>query len=113
MSEEAKPASTELTATDARGRKIALRVLDPGDTLDLLEAAGPASGNEGYMRYAMVINSVSAIDDVPLPLPSNRSQLKANAKTLGNDGFAAAAMVLFGSAIGNQRAGVDTDTAKN
>ena len=84
------------TVTDKAGRKIGLRDLDPGDMLDLLEAAGTSSTNEGYMRYAMVIASLSSIDDVPVPAARTKEQMRGNAKKLGNDGFAAVAEALFG-----------------
>ena len=84
------------SVTDAGGRKITLRVLDPADMLDLLEAAGSMSSNAGWVRYASVIASVSAIGDVPVPLATQKSHILATARKLGNDGFAAVAKEMFG-----------------
>lgn len=86
-----------ITTTDAGGRVLVLRVLDPADMLDLLEAAGEASANVGFMRYAMVICSVAMIGDVPVPLPGKREEMKAVARRLGNDGFAAVSKAMFGA----------------
>ena len=95
---------------DSTGRKIAVTALDPADMLDLLEAAGDASANSGYMRYAMVICSVSNIDGVPVPRPTKKNEIKALAKRLGNEGFAAVTKSLFGD---DNAAKDDADTAKN
>jgi hypothetical protein len=86
----------KLTVTDAGGRKLTLRALDPADMLDLLEAAGDASVNQGYIRYAMVVCSVEQIDNLPIPAPSSKDQIKALGRRLGNTGFSAAAKALFG-----------------
>jgi hypothetical protein len=88
--------TAERSVTDARGRKIVLRVLDPADMLDMLEAAGTASSNVGWVRYASVISSVASIDDVPVPISSTKLQIRAVARRLGNDGFAAVGTFLFG-----------------
>lgn len=86
------------TITDAKGREIAVTVLGPADMLQLLEAAGDASSNAGYVRYASVIYSVSAIDGIPVPKPSMKKHILDNAARLGNEGFAAVATHLFGDA---------------
>ena len=85
-----------MDVTDAKGRKIVVNPLDPADMLDLLEAAGDASANSGYIRYAMVVCSVSMIDGLPIPRPSKKADIRALAKRLENDGFAAVASALFG-----------------
>jgi len=94
---------------DSKGRKIVINPLDPADMLDLLEAAGDASANAGYMRYAMVICSVSEIDGVPVPRPSKKADIKALARRLDNDGFAAVTRSLFGAEASADVA----ETAKN
>lgn len=118
--ETAAPAATPkpvdgMIVTDATGRKLRLRILDPGDTMDILEAAGPSSSYPGFMQYAMAVCSVSAINDVPLPLPTDRRALKAAGKLLGNDGFAAMARVLFGANLPDSGTITPEDavTAKN
>jgi hypothetical protein len=87
--------SEPIIVTDARGRKIQLRALDPADTLDLLEAAENASSNRGWITYAMVMASVEEIDGVPVPRASTKAQIKDIGRQLGNDGFSACAKVLF------------------
>lgn len=106
-------ADEPLTATDGT-RKFTLRVLDPADTLDLLEAAGDASSNAGWVRYAMAVCSVAEIDGVPVPMPANKDAIRAQGRRLGNVGFAAIAKVLFGSAdTESAPTGDATETAKN
>lgn len=104
-----------MVVTDSMGRRLRLRILDPGDTMDLLEAAGPSSSYPGFMQYAMAVCSVSAINDVPVPLPTDRKSLRATGKLLGNDGFAAMSRVLFGANLPDPGAvtAEDAATAKN
>lgn len=96
MGETTSPQVEERTVTDSNGRIITLRVLDPADMLDLLEAAGPASANVGWIRYASVVASVSAIDGVPVPIASTKAHILAAARKLGNEGFAAVGKFLYG-----------------
>ena len=97
-----------MEVADAKGRKITVSPLDPADMLDLLEAAGDASANSGYIRYAMVVCSVSMIDSLPIPRPAKKADIRALAKRLDNDGFAAVASALFGKDDTNT-----VETAKN
>jgi hypothetical protein len=85
------------TATDANGRKYTLREITPGQFMDVLEAAGKSSQNGGYLRYAMTVCAVADIDGVPVPMPSNQNQLRANAERIGNDGMAAIFAALYPS----------------
>lgn len=89
-------ASDKITVKDSDGRVLEISPLDPADMLDLLEAAEGASSNAGFVRYAMVVCSVSAIDNVPVPRPVNKDGMKALARRLGNDGFAAVTKAMFG-----------------
>ena len=73
--------------TDAKGRKLSVRIMDPGDMLDLMEAAGDASSNRGFMAMAMHVCSVEAIDDTPVPRPRDKDDIKRMARTLGNEGL--------------------------
>ena len=75
--------------TDAQGRRIKLRVVDPGFALMLAEAAGDASANVGFMRLAGLYLLVDEIDGMPVPFPQDKDQLYAVARQLGNDGVAA------------------------
>ena len=95
---------------DTNGREIEIRVLDPDEMLDLLEAAGDASTNQGYMRYAMVAASVSKIDGVPVLMPDTKTELKAVAKKLGNAGMVAVSDFLFKKPEAEIS---DKETAKN
>jgi hypothetical protein len=87
--------SDQKVATDTNGRKYTLRELTPGSFMDLLEAAGGASQNAGYLRYAMAVASVIDIDGVPVPMPQDRRQLRALGDKIGNDGMIAIFNVLF------------------
>lgn len=75
--------------TDSKGRKLSVRVLDPADMLDILEACADQSGNSGYLLFAMNVCSVQQIDDVPFPMPRTKAQIRAMASRLGNEGIAA------------------------
>ena len=82
--------------TDAAGRRIKLRVVDPTFALMLAEAAGDASANIGFMRLAGLYLLVDEIDGMPVPFPQDRDQLYAVARQLGNDGVAALSAYMGG-----------------
>lgn len=82
--------------TDSRGRVFDTKELDPGDLLDLLEAAGSASGNSSWLRLAMVVCSVTAIDGVPVPFATQKVDITKLAKQIGNDGLVALNKSMFG-----------------
>ena len=100
-----------MTATDARGRKLTLQALQPDGLLDLLEAGGAAANSEPWLRYATIVCSVTEIDGVPVPRARTREQIKQAARTIGNDGMAAAVAALFGNTAAP--AGADVDAAGN
>jgi hypothetical protein len=101
----------KIETVDASGRKIVISPLDPADVLDLMEAAEDASSNVGFVRYAMVICSVSDLGGVPVPRPRDKNGMKALARKLGNEGFTAVSKALFG---GDKPAEDKTvETAKN
>lgn len=85
-----------MEVADAGGRRLRLRVMDPADMLDLLEAAGENAGNRAWLRFAMIACSVQAIDEVPVPFPRDPAGVKALARRLGTDGLDAARLALFG-----------------
>ncbi|GBQ09731.1 hypothetical protein [Swaminathania salitolerans] len=94
-------------------RRLGLRELDPGDLLDLIEAAGSVMAGEAasaWLDYAQMICSVSAIDGVPVPMPGTKDEIRALARRIGNDGLAALHPV-----FAEARAAEETmlDTAKN
>ena len=76
-------------------RKLYLRELDPGDMLDLIEAAGGTADSGAWMRYAVGVCSVSKIDEMPLPMPRKKEAVKANARLLGNSGVMAVFAVIY------------------
>lgn len=104
-----------LTVTDTLGRVITYRIIDPGDTLDLLEAAGTASTAQGFMQYAMIVASAVSIQDVggsdvPLPRITTRDGLRAAGKQLKNEGVIALSKRLF---EGDTTPAEQVETAKN
>ena len=104
------------TVTDRNGRVIGYREMNPADMLDLLEAAGAASQNGGWVAYAITICSVTAIDGNPVPTPRTKDQVKALAARLGNASYVALANEMFGPAPATEgEAAVSpvVDTAKN
>lgn len=72
--------------------RISLRRLNALDKLRLLKAAGPElAQNEPWLGVAMLASSVTAIDDVPVPQPTNERQIEAIVSQLGDEGLAAVA----------------------
>ncbi|WP_222548392.1 hypothetical protein [Asaia lannensis] len=74
------------------GRRLSLRELDPGDMLDLIEAAGSAVSGpsaSAWLAYAQMICSVRAIDAVPVQMPNTKEEIRELARRIGNDGVAA------------------------
>ena len=84
------------TVTDSKGRKIVLRVMDPADMLDLIEAAGEAASNSTWVRYAMAVASVAEFDGVPVPMPESKAQIRAFARKMGNEGYEAVVQAVWG-----------------
>lgn len=75
---------------DAQGRVLALRRLSALDKLRLFEAAGPElSRNDRWLGMAVLACSVTAIDDVPWPMPASKQGVEAMVQRLGDDGIAA------------------------
>lgn len=105
-------------AIDSNGRHYTLKEITPGAMMDLLEAAGTASINSGYVRYSTAIVSVTAIDDVPVAAPTDKIQLRALGERIGNAGVIAIFDVLFGEdraegAKEDVKPDADMETAKN
>jgi hypothetical protein len=85
-------AADGLTLTASDGRRLTLRRLTALDKLRLFKAAGPAlSQNQPWLGMAMLASSVTAIDDVPIPPPTNEPQIEAMVSRLGDSGIAAVA----------------------
>lgn len=74
--------------TDRLGRVLALRRLTVLDRLRLFKAAGPVlSENHPWFGMAVLAASVAAIDGVPIPMPTNESQIEAAVSRLGDEGL--------------------------
>jgi hypothetical protein len=100
--------------TDANGVVYTTKELDPGDVLELLEAAGDASSNAGWVRYAMVVASITAINDVPIPQHTSKQDIVMLAKKIGNVGITAITSAMFGPAKAPAMAALaEVETAKN
>ncbi len=83
------------SVTDSDGRKFIIRRLTALDRLRLFKAAGPLlAQNQPWLGMAFIAASVAAIDDVPVPAPSNEIQIEAMIGRLGDSGVAAIARAL-------------------
>ena len=84
-----------IIVTDDDGRRLYLRRLTALDRLRLFKAAGPMlSQNDRWLGMAMLAVSVSAIDDIPIPLPGTEHQIEALVNRLGDVGITAVAAAL-------------------
>ena len=80
---------------DSFGRRIGLRQLTALDRLRLFKFLGSElSLNAAYLGVATLACSVSAIDDVPVPSPTNEAQLESLVHRLGDAGLSAIANAL-------------------
>ncbi len=77
------------------GRRFALREANPGDMLDLIEAAGTAASSSAWMRYALMICSVNAIDGKPVMMPVTKEGVRELGRRIGNAGMEALARVHY------------------
>ena len=94
---------------DAQGRRLALRRLSALDKLRLFRAAGSVlAQNPMWLGMAVLACSVTAIDDVPVPMPGSEGQVEQLVQQLGDAGLAAVGSVLAGDA-----GPVDLELAKN
>lgn len=88
-------ASAAREVRDAEGRVLALRRLSALDKLRLFEAAGPElSRNDRWLGMAVLACSVTAIDDVPWPMPASKQGVEAMVQRLGDAGIAAVSEAL-------------------
>jgi hypothetical protein len=80
---------------DSRGRILTVRRLTVLDRLRLFKAAGAVlAENAPWFGMAILAASVSAIDDVPVPLPTNEGQIEACVARLGDEGLSAVAAAI-------------------
>ena len=84
---------TEIDCSD--GRRFTLREANPGDMLDLIEAAGSAASSSAWMRYALMICSVSAIDGKPVMMPTTKQGVRELGSKIGNIGMEALARIHY------------------
>lgn len=92
-------AAATQTVTDAGGRRLALRRMTVLDKLRLFKAAGPVLAQNGpWLGVALLACSVTAIDDIPVPMPATEPQIEALVARLGDAGIAAAAAALSAAA---------------
>jgi hypothetical protein len=83
------------TVIDAQGRRLELRKLSALEKLRLFKAAGSVlAQNQPWLGIAVLACSVTAIDDVPVPLPHAESLIEGLVQRLGDDGIAAVAAAL-------------------
>jgi len=84
-----------VSVTAADGRVIALRTLTALDKLRLFKAAGPIlCRNEPWLGMALLACAVSAIDDIPVPMPADERGIEALVQRLGDAGLAAVATMM-------------------
>lgn len=102
----------EIDSGDAR--RFSLRETNPADMLDLIEAAGNAAASGAWMRYALMICSVSAIDAKPVLMPLTKGALRELAKRIGNTGMEALARVHYPEEVEDgSGSATELDIAKN
>lgn len=95
------------------GRIFGLREISPGEMLDLIEAAGAAAASDAWMRYAVMICSVEAIDGKPIMMPTTKNAIRELGRRIGNSGVDALAKAIYPEP--DQDAGTmsELETAKN
>lgn len=101
-------AATEtLSVVDELGRRLTLRNLTALDKLRIFKAAGAElSTNQLWLAMAILACSVTAIDDIPVPLPGSEAQIEALVGRLGDAGIEAAAQAMEPSPEGDDAAKV-------
>lgn len=84
--------------TDARGRVIKIRELDPLEESRIILAVGAQNAqNAVYVNvYALPAARVEAIDGELFGCPQNQAQIDSVMKILGRDGMNAVTSLLFG-----------------
>ncbi len=96
------------------GRRFSLREANPADMLDLIEAAGNAASSGAWMRYALMICSVCAIDGKPVLIPLTKNAVRELGKRIGNVGMEALARVHYPEeADVDETTPVEVEVAKN
>src|ERR1700733_5701165 len=85
-------ATEQRTVDDRLGRRLVVRRLTALDTLLLFKAAGavPAQ-NQPWLSVASLAFSITAVDGVPVPIPTSEAQIEAIVARLGDEGLTAVA----------------------
>lgn len=83
--------SDTTTLTDSLGRQLEVKTLSIVDQFDLLEAARNQASYTKWFGLASLVFSCTAIDNVPLPMPTKPDDFKKNAAILKNEGLQAIA----------------------
>ncbi|NHN88861.1 hypothetical protein [Acetobacter conturbans] len=72
------------------GKKLTFREITPGEMLDLILACGAEGArNDAYLSVVQQWCSIRAINNIPIPFPTNKQSIRDLADELGNDGIEA------------------------
>lgn len=106
------PIPAEVTTED--DRVLGLKEIDPGEMMDLIEAAGSAMASQSssaWLSYASIVCTVRSINGIPEPWPTTKSDVKALANRIGNSGLVAVQKAIADAEAPTEGAAVGT--AKN
>src|SRR5579871_4589717 len=110
----AKRAKKEGSATDARGRLIAVSQLDALQYYNLIKVLGPAAENQSALDFAMMAATVRKINTTEFPLPTSEKDIQFVIQQLDFDGIAAAGEALKAmNATAEDNAKAEGEAAKN
>lgn len=89
---DVQPAATKadlLSATDAKGRKLTFKPIDPLEEYRLSGMMGAKTASDRALEIASVACGVRSIDGEMQPFPNSERELQARIQILGADGFGA------------------------
>jgi hypothetical protein len=101
---------TERTITDASGRVLVVRELDPSDMLMLAELGGEGATSR-WMQIALLMYGVQSIDGKPVPPCTTKKHVMDLAKLVGNEGLGALSREFMGK--GDTEQADEAAAAKN
>ena len=111
--EIAKAAKKEASATDARGRLIAVSPLDALQYYNLIKVLGQTAQNKAALDLAMMAATVRAIDTTKFGPPSSEKDIQFVIQTLDFDGIAAAGEALKTLTPSEEDQEAEIEAAKN
>lgn len=77
-----------IVSTDASGRRLTLRALSARERFELFKAIpNEQQGNLSWMGWTLAACSVRAINDAPVPMPTNEKEIAALVAQLDDDGI--------------------------